>query len=240
MNLPRQVRLVGAVGFVGLLVAIGYVLEWSNRPSPSSSDIIAEVYRVVAPETKVLVGSWQMLGGRSTLILRDELAVPRVILQADRQGGGRISIQDAEGQWHHYPPSPSEGKAHDRHGDDDRGLATAGQGRRLGSPRRALHPLPRLAARDGPSPPRPAGGRPPRSLGRPPGGLPRRGPPLPGVRRCAATLGKEPLPLRRMLGHGSLLLDQPQHLCTRPLLLNCFFSRGVVPVSSSYRSTPRE
>jgi hypothetical protein len=58
--------------------------------------------------------------------------------------------------------------------------------------------------------------------------------------RPAETLGGvSPKPLTRMRrGRGSLLADDPQHLgvsrlCDRRL------SKGVVPVSSSYSSTPR-
>jgi hypothetical protein len=93
---------------MALLVAMGYLLEWSSRPPLPSAESASEMYRLVDAQTNRSVGSWQIVGGRSTLILRDGMAIPRLILQADPEEGGKISLQDAKGQWHHFPASPSD------------------------------------------------------------------------------------------------------------------------------------
>jgi hypothetical protein len=89
-------------------VAIGYLIEWSSRPILPTQESASEMYRLVDPDSKLSVGSWQILGQRSTLILRDGMAVPRIVLQANPQQGGHLSIQDAKGQRHHYPPGPTD------------------------------------------------------------------------------------------------------------------------------------
>jgi hypothetical protein len=100
----KQLRLVGAIGFVILLVAIWFLLDWS-KPSPET---ITGTYRLMDLESNICIGSWASQGGRTSLILRDSFGIPRVILQADQIEGGRMSLQDANGQWHYYPAPPPD------------------------------------------------------------------------------------------------------------------------------------
>jgi hypothetical protein len=107
MTGAKQVQLVVIIGLITLFIAVWSVLDWS-RPAPNSpAEIGAGTYRLMGLESNICVGNWTSQGGRSTLTLRDGYGMPRLILQADQTEGGRISIQDANGQWHHYPaPRP--------------------------------------------------------------------------------------------------------------------------------------
>ena len=100
----KQWQLVGAIGFVTLLIAVWSLLDWSKPSSESATG----KYRLMNLESKVCVGAWTSQGGQSTLILRDGYGIPRLILQADQTEGGRMSIQDANGQWHYYPAPPPD------------------------------------------------------------------------------------------------------------------------------------
>jgi hypothetical protein len=100
----KQLRLVGAMSFMIVLVAVWSLLDWS-KPSPETT---TGTYRLVDLESKICIGSWASQGGRSTLILRDGFGIPRVILQADQIEGGRMSLQDAHGQWRYYPAPPPD------------------------------------------------------------------------------------------------------------------------------------
>jgi hypothetical protein len=104
----KQFRLVGAIGFVTLLIAVWSLLDCSKPAPNSSSETATGKYRLMDSESKVCVGSWTNQGGRTTLTLRDGHGIPRLILQADQTEGGRMSIQDASGQWHYYPASPPD------------------------------------------------------------------------------------------------------------------------------------
>src|SRR5262249_30180182 len=78
----------------------------------------------------------------------------------------------------------SVGDDHD-HTRDRRGRpGAAGDGGGPPGPGRAVRPLPRPPAQDGPPSPRPPPVRAPRHVGRPPGRLPRRRPAVPRVRAC--------------------------------------------------------
>jgi hypothetical protein len=100
----KPLHLVGAIGFVALLIAVWSLLDWS-RPSAETA---TGKYRLMDSEGRICVGNWTSQGGRSTLTLRDGFGIPRLILQADQTEGGRMSIQDADGQWHYYPAPPAD------------------------------------------------------------------------------------------------------------------------------------
>lgn len=104
---PKHFPLVGAFGLATFVGAMVHFLEWSARSS-SETESSRVIYRLVDSQTNIAVGSWQLEEGRSTFTLRDGFAVPRVIIQADAQLGGMISIHDAKGQWHYYPAPPAE------------------------------------------------------------------------------------------------------------------------------------
>ena len=104
----KRFQLMGAIGFVMLLIGAWSVLDGS-KPSPNSIPATTTgKYHLMDLDSKVCVGSWTTQGGQSTLILRDGQGLPRVILEADQTQGGRMSIRDANGQWHYYPDPPPD------------------------------------------------------------------------------------------------------------------------------------
>jgi hypothetical protein len=76
----------------------------------SAVEGVREKYRLVDPQSRVTVGEWTIVGGQSTLILRDGNGVPQVILEADPQRGGLIRIQDRRGTWHSFPFQTPQGE----------------------------------------------------------------------------------------------------------------------------------
>jgi hypothetical protein len=104
----KQFPLLAAIACLAVLTFVWSLLDYS-KPAPSSSPETAlQRYDLVDSQSSVYIGSWTSQGGRSTFTLRDGHGIPRLILQADEQGGGRMSIQDANGQWHYYPAPPPE------------------------------------------------------------------------------------------------------------------------------------
>ena len=104
----KQFPLVAVLGVQVVLMTIWSLLDRS-KPAPNSlEETASERYRLMDSQSGISVGSWTSQGGRSTLTLRDGHGIPRLILQADQAEGGRISLQDANGQWHDYPAPPPE------------------------------------------------------------------------------------------------------------------------------------
>jgi hypothetical protein len=103
----KQFQPVAGIGLMALLMAVWLLLECSRSAPDSFPETASQKYRLIDSESEVGVGTWTSQGGRSTLTLRDGKGIPRLILQADQTEGGRMSIQDANGQWHYYPaPAP--------------------------------------------------------------------------------------------------------------------------------------
>jgi hypothetical protein len=101
----RWIRFLSAV--VGLLV-LWEVLRLT-QPAPDLSVKGAQhEYRLVEPETRAGVGEWVIVGGRSTLVLRDGHGRMCLVLEADPERGGRIGIRDQKGEWHSYPTPPPQ------------------------------------------------------------------------------------------------------------------------------------
>jgi hypothetical protein len=106
MGSEPQARWIRVLGVVVALLVLWEVLRFT-LPSPDFPVEVAQPeYRLRDPETGVGVGEWVIVGGRSTLVLRDGHGMPCLVLQADPGRGGRIGIRDEKGQWHWYPPLP--------------------------------------------------------------------------------------------------------------------------------------
>jgi hypothetical protein len=104
----KQFPLVAVLGVQVVLMAIWSLLDCSKSAPNPSPETATQRYRLMDSQSGISVGSWTSQGGRSTLTLKDGHGLPRLVLQADQREGGRISLQDANGQWHDYPAPPPE------------------------------------------------------------------------------------------------------------------------------------
>jgi hypothetical protein len=104
----KQFHLIGAVGLVALLTIVWSLLDWIKPASNAFPESATGNYRLIDSKSKICVGTWTSQGGRTVITLRDGKGISRLILQADEIEGGRMSIQDDNGQWHYYPSPPPE------------------------------------------------------------------------------------------------------------------------------------